>query len=79
MRQESLRLGRLTVVHGGERTFALGKGVQAVAAGDLLKELAPYALRPHGRARFELFASGSTIHLRGSPRSFPRRRRSCIG
>jgi hypothetical protein len=28
-------------VHGGERTFALGKGVQAVAAEDLLKELSP--------------------------------------
>jgi hypothetical protein len=38
---ETLRLGRLVVVHAGERTFPLGRNMQALAARDLLKELRP--------------------------------------
>jgi predicted AAA+ superfamily ATPase len=37
-----LKLDRLFVVHAGERSFDLAKGVRAAAAGELLEELKPW-------------------------------------
>ena len=39
--QESLRLKRLDVVHAGERTGPLGKGIRGLALGRLLEDLEP--------------------------------------
>ena len=38
---ESLRLKRLDVIHGGDRTGSLAKGIRAVALGRLLEDLEP--------------------------------------
>ncbi|MET0555114.1 MAG: DUF4143 domain-containing protein, partial [Vicinamibacteria bacterium] len=38
---ESLRLNRLDVVHAGDRTGSLAKGMRAVALGRLLEDLEP--------------------------------------
>jgi uncharacterized protein len=38
---DSLRLGRLDVVHAGERSADLGRGIRAVALGRLLEDLEP--------------------------------------
>jgi len=38
---ESLRLKRLDVIHAGERTGSLAKGIRAVALGRLLDDLEP--------------------------------------
>ncbi len=39
---QDLRLERLDVVHAGDRTFPLAKGIRAVPAGRILEELAPF-------------------------------------
>jgi hypothetical protein len=38
---DSLRLKRLDVVHAGNRTAALGRGIRAVALERLLEDLEP--------------------------------------
>jgi hypothetical protein len=38
---ESLRLKRIDVVHAGDRSAVLGRGIRAVALGRLLEDLEP--------------------------------------